>query len=327
VPRHHPDAEEEVVARPALTMANEATIRALLENAIDYAGLFPPAGLELPAVVRRYAEYRAGPDAWALGRLVVPATRLGELSEAASPLLPRAQGSDATVAPWHIAALHGDDPEVDLALVAGFNDRHRRDSDNGHAVVDVVELKVAEVEAIPAALQPIPDWIRGRFVELPPGADFRRAATLLREHGAGAKLRTGGITPGAFPSPETIAAFLQACVAAGIPCKVTAGLHHALAGDYPYTYDGDSARGAMYGFVPVLLAGALARAGASTGTMVALLRERASSAFAVDAQGLRWREERVPSDELGASRTSLVASFGSCSFEEPLAELRALGWL
>ena len=47
---------------------------ALLHGAIDYAGLFPPAGLDLEATVRNYAAYREGRDAWALGRLVLPAS-------------------------------------------------------------------------------------------------------------------------------------------------------------------------------------------------------------------------------------------------------------
>lgn len=308
-------------------MQNDRAIRTLLENAIDYAGLFPPAALELSAVVRRFAEYRAGPDAWALGRLVVPASRLGELSELAEPLLPRAmeqQGLAAT--PWHIAALLGEDPEVDLALVAGFNDRHRRDSDKGHAIVDVVELKVAEVDELPAALHVLPEWLRS-FVELPANADFRRAAQLLREHGGGAKLRTGGITAGAFPSPETIASFLQACVAAGIPCKVTAGLHHAIGGEYPLTYESDSARGAMFGFVPVLLAASLARSGADHATLSELLSVRDAGTIEPDGEGIRWGDTHMPLDAVTAARTTLLASFGSCSFDEPLTELRSLGWL
>jgi hypothetical protein len=54
------------------------SVRILLAHAIDYAGLFPPAGLAMDASVRNYEAYRLGPDSWALGRFVVPLARAGE---------------------------------------------------------------------------------------------------------------------------------------------------------------------------------------------------------------------------------------------------------
>ena len=37
-----------------------SAIRALLTESIDYAGLFPPAGLDMASAVENYARYRAG---------------------------------------------------------------------------------------------------------------------------------------------------------------------------------------------------------------------------------------------------------------------------
>ena len=51
-------------------------VTAALAGLVDYAGLFPPAGLPLDVVVDQYGRYRAGRHAWMLGRLVVPADRL-----------------------------------------------------------------------------------------------------------------------------------------------------------------------------------------------------------------------------------------------------------
>lgn len=56
------------------------SVRALLTGTIDYAGLFPPAQLEMPETVLRYRRHAAGGDGWLLARLVVPAARLGELA-------------------------------------------------------------------------------------------------------------------------------------------------------------------------------------------------------------------------------------------------------
>ncbi|MDF2772824.1 MAG: hypothetical protein K0S86_2319, partial [Geminicoccaceae bacterium] len=60
-----------------------APIRMLLRDAVDYAGLFPPAQLDMPGAVAEYAAYLASADAWALGRFVVPAARLDEMAATA----------------------------------------------------------------------------------------------------------------------------------------------------------------------------------------------------------------------------------------------------
>jgi hypothetical protein len=114
--------------------------------------------------------------------------------------------------------------------------------------------------------------------------------------------------------------FLAAAAAAGAPAKATAGLHHALPGDRPLTYEPGSARAPMYGFVNVLLAGALVRAGHAPAAVAPLLAERDPAAFAAAAGAPAWRG-------LAARPAGrLLAGFGSCSFEEPAGELAALGW-
>ncbi len=57
------------------------SLHALLEQLIDYAGLFPPAALTMQDAVRNYARYRDGEYAWALGRFVVPQARASEVPE------------------------------------------------------------------------------------------------------------------------------------------------------------------------------------------------------------------------------------------------------
>jgi hypothetical protein len=54
-------------------------LRVLLDRLIDYAGLFPPAGLSMQDAVRNYARYRDGEHAWMLGKFVVPAARAQEV--------------------------------------------------------------------------------------------------------------------------------------------------------------------------------------------------------------------------------------------------------
>src|SRR5690242_17767541 len=55
------------------------SLRALLEESIDYAGMFPPASLPFEESARRHGRYCAGPDAWMLGSFVCPAEKLEAL--------------------------------------------------------------------------------------------------------------------------------------------------------------------------------------------------------------------------------------------------------
>lgn len=59
------------------------SIRILLTKLIDYAGLFPPAGLAMAPAVSNYVAYRNGEYAWALGRFVLPVSRLSEFERIA----------------------------------------------------------------------------------------------------------------------------------------------------------------------------------------------------------------------------------------------------
>ena len=59
-----------------------------LEGIIDYAGLFPPADLDLQTVVKNWASYLQSEDSWMLARLIIPAVQLEEFVRCAKGLLP-----------------------------------------------------------------------------------------------------------------------------------------------------------------------------------------------------------------------------------------------
>jgi hypothetical protein len=307
----------------------------LLRGAIDYAGLFPPAALAMDAAARNHAAYRAGDERWMLGRFVVPATRLDELADAEARVRDAARAPDDG-APWRLSALVGADVEGELARVDAFTARH---AGRPRLVVDAVELKAADARALRdvaravAARGGVP-YAGEAYVEVPLDPDPAPLAAAAREGGVRLKARTGGVTRDAFPSPARVLRFLARCAEADVGCKATAGLHHALRGEHPLTYEPGCARGTMFGFVGVLLADALLRDGAAADDLVPLLEERDAAALAFDDDGAAWRSAsgsraafRVGVDAIAAARARGLASFGSCSFEEPVAELRALGLL
>jgi hypothetical protein len=245
-----------------------ASLRALLEGLIDYAGLFPPAALPIEDAVRNYARYRDGESAWALGKFVVPADRAHEVP-----------------------------PEFPLS------------------VLGVDEVKAATAEDV----ERIAREADGRVVYVEIG-DLTLLDAIAR-HGLRAKIRTGGVTADAFPAIEDVANFLRACKAAGVAFKATAGLHHPLRCVKALTYASDAPTGTMHGFLNVFLAAALLEHADG------ILGETDPSAFSFDDDGATWRGHRVTTDALRTMRRDFATSFGSCSFEEPIGDLRALGWL
>jgi hypothetical protein len=83
----------------------------------------------------------------------------------------------------------------------------------------------------------------------------------------------------------------------------------------------------MHGFLNLLLAASLAWQGGSAEQVCATLEETEPSAFAFDDYGASWHGRRLLNAQLAETRGNFMMSFGSCSFEEPLAELEAMGLL
>jgi hypothetical protein len=280
----------------------------LLAGAIDYAGLFPPAALGMEEAVRNYAAYLRGDDAWALGRFVVPVARLEELIQRRETM------DDDT--PWRLSALAGASPVEDAARILEFNDAHA-----AAASIEAIEARATTPEDV-AALQPLARVASELYVEIPPDERVHALVRAVRSIGARAKIRTGGTTEAAFPDAASVLRFLIACRDAGVAFKATAGLHHAVRGSYPLTYASDAALGTMYGYLNVLLAAILLWGGGDEREARALLEEREASAIRVQPDGITWRGLTFPNASVRTGRSAFASGFGSCSFEEPLEEIR-----
>ena len=297
-----------------------SALHALLEKSIDYAGLFPPAGLTMPEAAANYASYRSGHHAWALGRFVVPAARLDQLESAAGAPFPTRPAE-----PWRLAALLGADIGAELEAIGEFNCRHAAD-DIGAAVVDVVEAKADTPEAVQRLLSRVPPYLQV-YVEIPIAADPMPLATAVAAGGGRLKVRTGGITADAFPRAADLVRFIRAAREAGVPFKATAGLHHPLRAEYRLTYEPGSACGTMFGFLNLFLAAACMAAGLDDAEAERLLEERDPRTIRFDANGVEWRGHRLDLEAIRRGRETSIQSFGSCSFTEPIGDLQSLGLL
>lgn len=295
------------------------SVDALMNGLIDYAGLFPPAGEDMRPALENYASYLGGPDRRALGRFIVPFSRLRELEDAGGDLMPRGKDS----APWHVSVLVSEDARAAGEEILRFNERHSSRSKHGHALIDVVELKATTPDQVQHQRRDLPNSLTAYF-EIPLAADVTPLVHTIGRAGARAKMRTGGVTREAFPPAEQIIDFIVACARETVPFKATAGLHHPIRAERPLTYEPDSPRGVMYGFLNVFLAAALVYAGESHQTALSALEESDAGAFAFEDAAIVWRDHRVTADQMAASRTEFAIAFGSCSFREPVDEVAQL---
>jgi hypothetical protein len=292
----------------------------LLRDLIDYAGLFPPASLAMASSVANYDAYVRSEWSWILGRFVVPVARLAEFEEAFAGLPASPSGTGFTT--WRLSVLLGSDPIADVAGIREFNARTASSSSGRRAVIESVEVKVAGPEEVERLSGIIPAELATYF-EIPLSSCGESIAT-VGGCGRGAKIRTGGETADKFPAPENVVEFIRLCAAANVPFKATAGLHHPLRSVHRFTYQADSPSGIMHGFVNVFLAAAFLRAGMETKLAVQLLDEQSADAFHFDLDGVGWRQHRLSQREIAAARPSFAVSFGSCSFTEPIDDLKSL---
>jgi hypothetical protein len=278
------------------------TMDALLSHCIDYAGLFPPAGLDLRTTVENYGSYRTGVNAWALGRFILPAGRAGEFA-AMWPLL---------VSEWPISLLLGED------VVTEF----RQASESGF-LCDVVECKPLPASEIAAVRRALPAATRVYF-EAPGGCDPEESIVALAATGSMAKIRTGGITRDAVPSVPELAHFLSCCASYEVPFKATAGLHHPIRANHPLTYHPQSDRAVMHGYLNVLLASLLLRYDGTDSDASELLGDLSPANFRLDDEYVCWRDRTFSRRQIMQVRKELMVSFGSCSFTEPLNEIDSM---
>ena len=293
------------------------SVRVLLSGIIDYAGLFPPSQVSMPEAVINYATYRGSNYGWMLGRFVTPAARLEEFIESARDLLPRG-GND----PWRLSVIAGEDINETIRTVREFN----RVNGKG-ALADVIEVRANTISKIENTVAALPAEIAAYF-EISTGELLPDLVATLALKGQRAKLRTGGVTQQDFPSSKAIIRFVRTCMAANVPFKATAGLHHPLRCFRPLTYAEDAPQGTMHGFLNMLMMAGFARESFRVSLLEELMEEEFEEVFAFSELGVQWRDQHTLSiAHLEWLREKGMHSFGSCSFDEPIADLRALGLL
>lgn len=281
-------------------------IPALFAGLFDDAAVFPPGNLPLQHAVSAHLWRRQTSHAAVLGPLVVAAADLPRLAAIVT--------ETADTMPDHYPA----NLEDLLSLAVTVPSPHAAaEAQAAAAAVPSAGLAALEVEVphdmpadrvVPALRSTVGDTPdTAVYVEIP--RDRRRKPLLNALSGTCfmAKFRTGGIRAELYPDEAELADAIAVAVGNGVPFKATAGLHHAVRNtDHETGFE-------QHGFLNLLLATGAALAGASADETSGMLADR-------DANQVSARMRR-----LDASVREVFRSFGTCSIDEPLAELAQLG--
>ena len=171
-------------------------------------------------------------------------------------------------------------------------------------VLPTADSRIEAVEAAGLDPEVLFDAAPEVYYELPLRDDISFRILQVGELGLRAKVRCGGSV---LPRVPALAEFVQTCRRLEVPFKATAGLHQPLR------------HGDEYGFLNVLAA-------AVFGDEEEALADEDPGSFSVSDESFQWRERTAGAYEIAQAR-ELFVSFGSCSAQEPIDGLQALGML
>ena len=307
-----------------LIMTVSASLRALLDRAIDYAGMFPPCALSPEPALRNQADYVRSNEAWMLNGFVLsveqfePTKQFLLQFDPKHPLRVAALGPKTTSADAFRGKL-----EYASTAIRSFS---KHDVD----LVSVSHVEMFLPDDVDSGSLEEADRVTGDlpvFWEASPERAEQTIA-LIAGHSSdkdtakfGYKLRTGGVTADAFPTSAQIAQALVTAARHELPIKFTAGLHH------PIRQFRDEVKTKMHGFLNVLGAAVLAAEYQwNADQAVTMLDDEDPCSFSFTDDSFAWRDWKIDTKRLQYWR-NFVRSFGSCSFDEPRKDLRALGFL
>ena len=299
-----------------------ASLRALLNRSIDYAGMFPPCDLELEPALKNQAEYVRSTDSWMLSAFVLPIAKFSDAVslvsrfDKAHPLRVSALGPKTENAKDFLLELKNS-----AETIRSFQKQHVD-------LVSVVQLEMVlpqdvDLAGLSEAAALVGDLKLQLFWETPAESAEKAIALLARakQPAFGYKLRTGGVIADAFPNSVQIARAIHASTKHHVPIKFTAGLHH------PIRQFRDEVKTEMHGFLNVLGTGVLsAEHHWEEAQTIEMLEDQRAESFEFHETVFAWRDWEITLDRIKARR-KFVTSFGSCSFDEPREDLRALDLL
>lgn len=318
--------------------------KAFFPKLIDYAGLFPPACLQPEEAIRAFLEMQASGNQWILSRFVTSAKVFLELSE---ELLAPFRSEQPLPLSLVVSQPREEVPQV----------LSRIESSDGRIALEMIECRINPGQGIINSFQenyeflinsPSSRNLTAIFFELAPCEKWKDGeqskegeqweegmkelvrAIAVRNSSAelvcGLKLRCGGIEDALVPSPEKIATTLATVAAHSVPIKFTAGLHHPFR--HPPRPEEGNLTQPVHGFFNVYFAALVSfLRNEAAEALIPIVSEMEQTSPVFEQDAVSWMGYRLTFAEIEEARRDSVLSFGSCSFQEPVADAVALGWI
>ncbi len=323
------------------------SLRPFLQDIIDYAGLYPPASLSLKDAFSQYLEHRQSEESWMLSSFVLGAQKLNELA----PILNESSSLKTPVSLSIVGAATSDLGEFKTTIsdtVKEIASLYKKAPSKIRATALEVKLPVdalyseTQLELIQAIdyvvkiMSKSPALPHRVYFEIP-GFDFdaklaEKVIKVIAAHNikiqeqelphyifSGFKIRCGGVEAYQFPRSSYLAKVIMDARDQNLPVKFTAGLHH------PIRHFNESVDTKMHGFINVFGGSILSYTqDLSEKELMDILNEEDPKAFRFTDSYFSWRDLAAPNLEVKMLRMLAVISYGSCSFEEPIEDLKAL---
>ncbi len=299
------------------------SLKLFLTKLIDYAGLFPPAKLQLKPALHNYINDIKCSDKWMLSQFILPLINLNNISDGM-------MNGFSRKFPLKLSLL-SNELGLDINQLILFKDKY-----NDKVEFSGLESRILDIYSFHSILEKT-NKVQNKnqlgmssFFELPTQENWidkmNKSVEIITEfninHNSnfGFKLRCGGVEPDMFPSPENIAETIIICIQNQIPMKFTAGLHH------PIRHYNDSVQTKMFGFFNIFIGGMLAKKYRfSRVELIEALIDESSNNFKFEEEGLSWKKFNLSNKEIKQFRENDFISYGSCSFNEPREDLTKLG--
>lgn len=296
-----------------------------MSGLIDYAGLFPPADLNLKSSINNYSNYIRGSRNWMMSKFILPSSKISGLNDnlmkhfnSDFPLNLSLISSDFYLDKVELTSLMDNFPGI--VFCTGVESRIH-EINQFESLYEKNRIVCSEFDR---PIQTFYEIERNSNWENEVKQIVKQLSDLNKNYrlNHGFKLRCGGVEKNHFPSSQECAIAINLCRDYNVAMKFTAGLHH------PMRHFSESVGTRMYGFFNIFIGGMMSyKFQLNIESLLEILEDENANHFQFSDNGVSWKNFDLSQQELQKLRSEAFISYGSCSFEEPCEDLKNLGLL
>lgn len=303
-----------------------------MNGLIDYAGLFPPASLSLDKAISEYFFYKKSEYSQIVSRFVVPASSVENLKSICQ------KHNYGNISLSVILPDMEFDEKNENNILKSIEDLNKLLKTNYFIEASSFEIKLPKnlsadsqenllrlIGNIISNIKKISANSRIFFEPYVLGDNWENNIDIAcevinqnKEH-SGFKLRTGGVTKDAFPHTDIFAYSIKKCIDLKIKFKATAGLHH------PLRHFNPSVNTKMHGFFNVFISFLIAgKYNPSLKILKKIINTESAGEFNFTDDFITFEDFAISLKDIKNIKKSFSLSYGSCSIDEPVDDLKTL---